>query len=314
MIRITQIICVALMLSPTVVSSEYFGYSECVYNKYKAVCLGEFEAVSYENRGLTKFPSISRRKTCVHLQHNHIERFPEDLSSLSHVVTLGMADNRISSLPDDLEKMVKLEILDVSENRLKMLSPSTRFPASLRGLLLARNEMKTIPAGVTVPGLFVLDLSNNVFTDIPEHFCVSGQLIRVDFTDNRLRHEVSQYIDTVNRCRNVNEIPFCLFTDKTNIKCDCSSMGPILGGSPSFCMGTPQKSLEIECSAESEEMYLYKGQSRGQKVFDVNVTMVKDACPKYFTESGAGQKKSEARIVRYSEIVLITLFLSFMCL
>lgn len=276
-------ITIVLLAAALVTSQDDFGYHECVYNSYRAVCMGSYELMRQENRGLTVFPNVTRRTTCLKLRRNAIERFPKDLNSLKDIVTLDVAINRISSLPFDLDKMSKLEILDLSQNMLEMLSPLTNFPASLRGLLLAKNGMKTIPSGIVVPGLFVLDLSQNQFTNIPDQFCMSDQLIRVDFTKNPLSKDLSQHIGTVSRCRNVNEIPFCLFTDSSNIKCDCSSVGPILGTRPNFCIGTPVRGQEIQCMSGSEDVY------SGKKLFDVNVTMVKDTCP-----LGASHAKSAA--------------------
>lgn len=236
--------------------------------------MGQYVLLNYEGRGLDAFPTLNNKETCVKLKGNVIDHFPNDISNLVTVVTLDLSENRVSAIPNDLDTLSNLEILDISGNRLQTLSPQTRFPASLRGLILANNQMKILPPAIKVPGLFVLDLSNNMFADIPEHFCVSDQLIRIDFTNNPLQHDVSHYIDTVNRCRNANNIQFCLFIDKSNIRCDCSSVGPILTGTPSFCMGTQIRGREIQCTTtDSEEVY------SGKYLFDVNDTMVKEACP-----------------------------------
>lgn len=245
--------------------------------------MGQYVLLNYERRSLDAFPTLKNKETCIKLKGNVIDKFPDDLSNLVTVATLDVSENRVSAIPKELDTLSNLEILDISGNRLQIMSPQTRFPASLRGLILANNQMKTVPPGINVPGLFVLDLSSNMFTDIPDHFCVSDQLIRIDFTNNRLKHDLSHYIDTVNRCKNANDIPFCLFTDKANMRCDCSSVGPILTGTSSFCMGTRIRGREIQCTTtDSEERY------SGKYLFDVNTTMVEEACPFAFEEETSG--------------------------
>lgn len=301
-----QAVIIVLMWTSTAVNTlDNYGYRECVHNKYQAVCLGKAEWFSREGRGLNSFPSIPSKATCVILKSNYIEQFPGDVSSLTNVVTLDLSGNRLSYLPDDLYKMQQLEILDVSENRLETLSPNTKFPESLRGLLLAKNNMKRIPNGIRVPGLLVLDLSHNLFTEIPEQFCISDQLIRVDFTRNPLQHDVSRDISKVNRCKNINDIPFCLFTTETTIKCDCSSLGPLLQDSPSFCMGAQTKYQEFTCSSNSVDKYKTK------KIFDLNVTVVKDACPHEFL---AQQKSISAKNGLDTNVALVIPLLLFLCL
>lgn len=280
MVEQLQVFVVILMsVSAVVRAVDYTGYHECVHNSYEPFCLNTAGQFSRERRSLKEFPSIPSTAACVHLKGNYIEKFPQDVNSLKNVETLDISANRITYLPNDLHKMQKLEILDLSANRIETLSPSTKFPASLRGLILARNNMKYIPNGVTIPGLFVFDLSHNLFEEIPEQFCVSDQLIRVDFSKNPLRHDVSRDVSKINRCKNVNGIPFCLFTTDTTIKCDCSSLGPLLQESPSFCMGADEKYTAFSCSSNSADMY------KAKKIFDLNITEVKDECPHAFKSS-----------------------------
>ncbi|KAL4228953.1 hypothetical protein ACF0H5_011993 [Mactra antiquata] len=254
-----------LLSSFLVLASAYnFGYNECKQHIYKAKCLRQFVRLQNENRGLRKFPAISRVHTCVQLKDNAISSFPIDLTSLSHVETLDLSGNRINKLPKNLNAMGSLEILDLSRNQIRELSSSTRFPVSLRGLLLAGNGLSSIPDGFQVPKLFVLDLSQNQFTDIPKHFCVSDQLIRVDFNDNPLKYAMSGYMGTLSRCQNANAVPFCLFTSHEFIDCDCTILDYLVN-EPNFKLGSSLNDYkEIRCSEQGST-----SEFAGRKIYDI---------------------------------------------
>ena len=250
------------------------GYHECTYNTYRAICLDNRRPLYKTNHQLTQFPTIAGQGyTCVMLGGNQITRFPTNLRGTETIRTLNLHSNRISELPVDLTPMERLEILDMSRNKMTSLSRQTRFPVSLRGLLLASNNMKTIPAGIEIPGLFVFDLSNNLFESVPEHFCVSDQLFRVDLTGNPLIHDLSLSFDILNRCRNIRKIPYCLFTDREQLSCDCPTLAQVVAQKQRFCMGTPFRGREIKCSStNSSKDY------RGKYIFDVDVKKIKSSC------------------------------------
>ena len=180
-----QVFC-AISTVSLVLSIEELGYHECTYNTYRATCLNNTNPLYNANMLLAQFPAIAGR-TCVMLYNNRIGRFPTDLTGTETVVTLNLQNNLIKDLPMDLTLMEHMEILDLSRNKIVSLPRRTRFPVSLRGLLLAGNRMKTIPEGIEIPGLYVFDLSNNLFESVLEHFYVSDQLFRVDLTNNPLK-------------------------------------------------------------------------------------------------------------------------------
>ena len=253
-------------------SMNDLGYHECTYNTYRATCLDSTNSLNNDNHRLREFPAIAGR-TCVLLRNNQISRFPENLEGAETVRTLNLQNNHISELPVDLRPMETLEILDLSRNRMTSLSPRTRFPVSLRGLLVAGNKMKTVPAGIEIPGLFVFDLSNNLFESVPEHFCVSDQLFRVDLTSNPMTQDLSLSFNILNRCRNIRKIPFCLFTDKEQLSCDCPTLAQVVAQRQTFCMGTPFRGREMKCKQDGSSK-----EYQGKYIFDVNATEIKSAC------------------------------------
>ena len=255
--------------------SKYdFGYSECTYNTYHTNCIGTDGYQLHEKgMGLTQFPPLKRRENCLVLENNEIQEFPRDLSNYATLLTLNVAKNKIKSLPDDLDTLSKLQILDLSANSLSGLSASTRFPHSLEALILKGNTIQSLPTGLEIPGLFVFDLSENRFTNIPKEFCVSKQLIRVDFTQNKLG-DISQYVDVLDECRNVNEISFCMFTDSDYIQCDCNTLGPMMLRKPAFQIGTPLPNQLVTCGATS-----VLSNMTGTQLYDVHIDDVSKACP-----------------------------------
>lgn len=266
----------ALILAVCPVKGKGSGYSECTHNKYQATCMRSTSPLVMEGRGISIFPQLTNRQDCLKLARNSISSFPDKLDPYEPVVTLDLSDNRLSRLPDDLNRLANLEILDLSRNSLLKLSPTIRFPASLRGLLLAGNGMKTLPDGIKIPGLFVLDLSNNLFTQIPTGFCVSDQLIRVDFTNNKLTPDLAPHIDVIGSCPNANGVPFCMFTDIDTLDCKCSSLRPMFDGQSVFSPGLPSGKVAgavVKCDKQkSESMW------KSQDLYDVNVTEVRNSC------------------------------------
>ena len=227
--------------------------------------------MNMQSRGLTEFPDINGRQ-CVMLKRNRISRFPSSPSSLQTVNYLDVSENQIKELPEDFSALTDLEVLDVSNNQIASLSPSIRFPASFRALLLAGNQLTTLPAGLQIPSLFVLDLSNNNFPNIPPEFCVSNQLTRVDFTGNKLKPDTTMYMNTLNKCRNVNKVPFCIYVDHRELKCDCDTLYPVFGEVPSFCMGTPLRGQAMMCNPSSSEEY------QNKKLFELKKAEVSKGC------------------------------------
>ena len=224
---------------------------------------------------------------------------------MKQVVTLNLARNQINELPDDLHVMENLEVLNLSQNNVTTLSKSTRFPESLRGLVLSQNNMKTFTEGIEIPGLFVLDLSGNMFTEMPRHFCVSSQLIKVDLTRNRIAEDVSSAMIELNRCRNVNKVPFCLYTDKPTMNCNCDSLAPILAQPSAFYMGTKTQGRQIGCNTEnSDEKY------NNMKIFDVNVTEIKAGCSlkAYLDETKSAATVVKINIVACCVLLVVAIF------
>ena len=302
-----QLFGVILAIS-LVLSIEETGYHECTYNAYRATCLNNTNPLYHSNMRLAQFPNIKGR-TCVMLHNNIISRFPVDLTHTETVVTLNLQNNLIEELPMDLTPMEHLEILDLSRNRMVTLSPRTRFPVSLRGLLLAGNNMKTIPAGIEIPGLYVFDLSNNLFESVPEHFCVSDQLFRVDLTGNNLKHDLSLSLPILNRCRNIRKIPYCLFTNDEQLSCDCPTLAKIVGQTQRFCLGTPFRGREIKCKPATSS-----AQYKNKFIFDVNVTRIKHKCSHALLQADAHDEddgdSSAGHMTEHFMYVLGTIVLS----
>lgn len=285
----SRLITFLLLLNTKLALSKYdFGYSECFYNKYKTKCFGQGYTLSRTGRALTDFPPLEYKEECLMIPDNQIQKFPDNLVDYATLYTLDVARNLITEIPDDLDVLNKLKVLDLSENRISTLSSTTRYPRTLEAFILKGNSLKALPNALVIPNLFVLDLSHNAFRDIPREFCVSKQLIRVDFTGNALLGDVSKYVGILNDCRNANGISFCLFTDRDYIKCDCNTLRPILLTQPSFQMGTASLNQNMQCGTTSGVANF-----TGRKLFDVDLADVGAVCPKdHQSVSGINNKGS----------------------
>ncbi|KAH3878041.1 leucine-rich repeat-containing protein 28-like [Dreissena polymorpha] len=263
----------AVTLSCADSAKHFYGYSECSYRNYTTRCPVLGQKLHQTNKQLQSFPSLKYKETCLRLGNNLIQAFPNDLLPYQTLETLDLIQNRISKLPENLIVLEKLETLDVRENKITAIASTIRFPGSLRALMLAGNGLKSFPDGISIPNLFVLDLSRNLFNEIPKSFCVSKQLIRVDFTNNPLRTDLSKYTDNLNACPNANGVPFCLFSDSETLRCDCKSLYSILGVEPAFQFGTKLRNHLITCSEDdSEEEY------KGWELFNINATALPHSC------------------------------------
>ena len=103
--------------------------------------------------------------------------------------------NNLTHIPASLLQLPKLKTLNVSHNKLTHLPKIPRWSKALTELNLSDNCLSSLPMNVTASSLISLNLSKNLFNDIPLCICTFITLISLDLSDNpRIRslpHEMS---------------------------------------------------------------------------------------------------------------------------
>lgn len=272
-------IVVTILASLELCAGKETSYAECQFYQYKPLC----PTTTLRSQNLYEFPP-SPGDRCLLLQGNNIQSFPINLATYSKVPLLDVSMNKITSLPSDLTALEKLAILNVSYNTISTLSDIT-FPNSLEVLSLAGNKIANLP-GWSIPNLFVLELSNNQFTSIPETFCVSQNLIRVDFLGNKLDGDASTYMGTLSSCKNLAQVPFCLFVDWHTMKCTCNSILPLVYQKQTFCFGNTGRFEFVKCSEDSDSDF------KRYDLYDVNSSLVQKSCALALMKSTSAPIKS----------------------
>lgn len=286
----------ALLTSLELYAGKETSYAECQFNQYTPLC----PTTADKLQNLNEFPP-SPGDHCLFLKGNNIQSFPVNLATYNMVPMIDVSTNKITSLPSNLTALAKLAILDVSYNAISTLSDIT-FPNNLEVLSLAGNTIANLP-GWSIPNLFVLDLSNNLFRSIPETFCVSQNLLRVDFMGNKLEGDVSTYMRTLSSCKNLAEVPFCLFADWRSIKCTCDSIIPLVYQKQTFCMGKTGRFEFIKCSENSDIDF------KRYDLYDVNSSLVQKSCALALMSSTSAPLKSHGDSYHILSFLVMLLFL-----
>ena len=291
------------LLVQCVHTKYYFGYSECHYHVVSTKCNNGSLVADKSNSGLTQLPPVEKEDTCLLARDNSINAFPADMTGHNHLTVLNLARNRIAVLPNGLDALVSLEVLDLSENQISKLYMTLRLPNNLQVLRLTGNNIQTIPSGIKAPSLMVLDVSGNELRDITDGFCMSDQLIKVDFTNNQLEKSLEHYVNVLNACPNANGIPFCAFTDLNTLTCPCNTLESIIGNPPAFQFGTNLHYNPIVCGESTQKSQnLYTG-----RLFDANATELRKTCNWALAVTGTDDGKNRGYVVTAPSLIAIAL-------
>ncbi|KAL3885840.1 hypothetical protein ACJMK2_025885 [Sinanodonta woodiana] len=286
----------ALLTSLELYACKETSYAECQFYPYTASCATK----PYTLQNRNEFPS-SPGNQCLFLAGNNIQSFPVNLATYSNVPMIDVSMNRITNLPSDLTALAKLTILNVSYNAISTLS-DILFPNSLEVLSLAGNKIANLPRW-SIPNLFVFDLSNNKFTSIPETFCVSQNLLRVDFLGNKLEGDVSTYMRTLTSCTNLVDVPFCFFADWQSMKCTCDSLIPLVYHEQTFCLGNTGRFQFLKCSESSDSDF------KRYDLYDVNSSLVQKSCALALINKSSAPLKSHGDSYHILSFLVMLLFL-----
>ena len=83
--------------------------------------------------------------TVLHLSHNQIQEFPEQIFKLDRLRDLDLSHNQLSILPDAIERLSHLEILNLNDNQIQKIADNIGQLIKLRKLYLNQNQLVQLP-------------------------------------------------------------------------------------------------------------------------------------------------------------------------
>lgn len=149
-------------------------------------------AKDYENRYDYALPlEISHMEKLIQLdlQENYLQSLPPGIGLMDNLRTLNLRSNLLNEFPIELCELAPLEILDISFNQITMLPADLIALSQLKELCLNNNHLKSLPVlpeslevlelghnkfesfpveALELPGLQILKIYQNPFTEIPE--------------------------------------------------------------------------------------------------------------------------------------------------
>ncbi|XP_055013595.1 leucine-rich repeat-containing protein 69 [Boleophthalmus pectinirostris] len=114
----------------------------------------------------------SLKNLCVlNLNHNHIQRLPSEINSLTKLQCLSLAHNRLEDIPSELGHLTELTEVNFTDNCLSQLPHEIYHCKLLTKIYLAKNQLNRLPEGIRVlTKLQVLDVAGNKLAMFPAEF------------------------------------------------------------------------------------------------------------------------------------------------
>ncbi|KAJ0003312.1 hypothetical protein NQD34_008410 [Periophthalmus magnuspinnatus] len=86
------------------------------------------------------------KKLCVlNLNHNHIQRLPSEIKSLTKLHCLSLAHNKLENIPAELGHLIELTEVNFTNNCLSTLPQEIYHCKLLTKMYLARNQLSSLP-------------------------------------------------------------------------------------------------------------------------------------------------------------------------
>ncbi|KAM7269395.1 hypothetical protein ACFE04_024892 [Oxalis oulophora] len=154
------------------------------------------------------------------LTRNKIVDIPTDISKLTNMQRLVMAENLIERLPMHLGKLQCLKVITLDRNKISCLPDELGLLVRLERLSISENMLEFVPETIgSLRNLSLLDMSNNKLKSLPESIGSCFSLEELQANDNLIEHlpaSICNLVHLKSLCLNnnkVSQIPETLLKD-----------------------------------------------------------------------------------------------------
>lgn len=155
-----------------------------------ATIFDEIEVLALENNKLSQIPDNVTQLTHLrelHLANNFLQSLPERIGFLCNLNLLSVNNNRLERLPVTFAALNMLRRVDLECNALRTLPDNFDNLTSCEVLNLNRNKLIRLPRSIgAMPSLTSLSASWNELTQLPSEICHSKTLSIIRIAMNKL--------------------------------------------------------------------------------------------------------------------------------
>jgi len=156
--------------------------------------------VSFSKNGIISIPdSIGKLKKIQKLSFadNELEEIPDAIFELENLTELDLGINQLKHIPEGIEQLTKLKVLKIHSNWKNKFNPHNLFHVihklpNLDKLELWSNQsIRELPETISeLSKLKVLDVDNNLLTDLPMSIFTMKHLKKLRVSTNNISPEV----------------------------------------------------------------------------------------------------------------------------
>lgn len=155
-----------------------------------ALTFRELEALSLENNQLELIPDNVTQLTQLrelYLANNFLRHLPERIGYLCNLTQLSLNNNRLESLPATFSALNMIRRIDLECNNLRSLPDNFDNLTNCEVLNLNRNKLMRLPRSIgAMPSLTSLSASWNELTQLPSELCHSRTLAIIRLAMNKI--------------------------------------------------------------------------------------------------------------------------------
>ncbi len=119
---------------------------------------------------------------------NQLTFFPSGIGELRRLEKLDVSGNELTDLPEEIVNLSELRVLDLSGNRFGKLPPQVGSLGRLEELYASNDRIRRLPQeiGRLLPEIKILSLGGNQLSDLPEEIGELHQLTSLNLSGNNI--------------------------------------------------------------------------------------------------------------------------------
>ncbi len=149
---------------------------------------------SVANRRISK--TLQNHLNSCDISSTGLAHIPDDLLSLSSLISLNLSSNSLSQLPDGISNLKALSVIDLGKNLLSQIPMSFKELSCLRVLYLNDNEFGEFPSVLEhILSLAFLRLDGNKISKVPDWIGKLTNLEMISLRMNKIRTLPSGFLE-----------------------------------------------------------------------------------------------------------------------